>query len=88
MGVVTGFLVVYKPILNMGNRDNLQYGPTHKHRIAYRPLTHTITGLDSYTYYEICVSAESGVKTSSCSQPMKIQTGESGRIFCVIKLKT
>ncbi|XP_052285916.1 roundabout homolog 2-like isoform X6 [Dreissena polymorpha] len=77
MGVVTGFLVVYKPILNMGNRDNLQYGPTHKHRIAYRPLTHTITGLDSYTYYEICVSAESGVKTSSCSQPMKIQTGES-----------
>ncbi|XP_053408441.1 roundabout homolog 2-like isoform X2 [Mercenaria mercenaria] len=75
--VVTGFVVQYRHILNMGDRHDHRYGQTVIKRVPYRPLSHTITGLESYEYYEICVMAASGTLTSSCSKPMKIQSGES-----------
>lgn len=79
MEVVTGFWIQYKLILNMGDRDNHRYGPVITKRVRYRPLNHTIHGLEPYEYYEICVRAVSGERTSPCSQSMKIQSGESGK---------
>jgi hypothetical protein len=79
--VVTGFVVQYRHILNMGDRFDHRYGQTVIKRVPYRPLSHIITGLESYEYYEICVMAASDTLTSPCSKPMKIQSGESGMIY-------
>lgn len=76
--VVTGYVLQYRHILNMGDRQDHRYGQSVIKHIPWRPLSHTITGLESYEYYEICVMAASGEHTTSCSKPMKIQTGEAG----------
>jgi len=76
--IVTGFRLNYKLILNMGKGSSLRYGNTMSKQVPYRPLTATITGLEGYEFYEICVMATSGFKTSACSPPMIIQSGESG----------
>ena len=77
-GVVTGWLLEYRHIQNMGSGGPLQYGHTGHATAHYRPLAFTLTGLESYEYYEICVKAISGDLPSPCSAPMKIQSGESG----------
>ncbi|WAR04265.1 ROBO1-like protein [Mya arenaria] len=64
-------------ILNMGSGQPPEYGQAGGQRASYRPLSHTLTGLESYQYYEICVKATSGERTSPCSPPWLIQTGES-----------
>ncbi|XP_052804900.1 roundabout homolog 2-like isoform X2 [Mya arenaria] len=76
-GVVTGFIIEFKEILNMGSGQPPEYGQAGGQRASYRPLSHTLTGLESYQYYEICVKATSGERTSPCSPPWLIQTGES-----------
>lgn len=76
-GVVTGFVVQYRHILNMADRASHRYGHTVTKLVPYRPLYYTLTGLESYEYYEICVMAASNDLMSPCSQPMKIQSGES-----------
>ena len=83
--IVTGFRLNYKLILNMGKGSSLRYGNTMSKQVSYRPLTATITGLEGYEFYEICVMATSGFKTSTCSPPMIIQSGESGtHQFCIL----
>ncbi|KAL4228715.1 Leucine rich repeat C-terminal domain [Mactra antiquata] len=77
LDVVTGFFIKYRQILNMGDRGNHRYGPMVTKRVHYRPLNHTIIGLEPYEYYEVCVMATSGDHSSPCSHSMKIQSGES-----------
>ena len=84
-GVVDSFVVQYRHIIKMGDPVNQRYGEMQRKTLPYRPFYCTLNGLQSYEYYEICVMAASGDLVSECSQPMKIQSGESGMKYNLIQ---
>ena len=71
--VIEGFQILYRQITDI---RHLTYGEKKTIKVPVTLTTYILTGLNSYTWYEIRVLAYTGKLQSQYSHPVKVQTAE------------
>ncbi|XP_053372877.1 roundabout homolog 1-like [Mercenaria mercenaria] len=71
--IIEGFQILYRQILDI---RRLTYGETKTIHVPPTVTTYIVTGLKSYSWYELRVLAYSGKIQSLYSHPVKVQTAE------------
>ncbi|XP_060573508.1 roundabout homolog 1-like isoform X3 [Ruditapes philippinarum] len=75
--IVEGYQILYREILDI---RRLTYGEKKTIRVPSTVTTYMLTGLDSYSWYEIRVLAYNGKIQSQYSHPVKVQTAEQNYV--------